>query len=319
MFGTRKCNITVRNKYHFIKRFARGKKYFPLLSSITTDYRKYFPFELPYKVTVEPTLCGIRNVKFEQNDYSVLFERPWFECTAYTFTSISEHKYSTLAGKQYLLQTKRYHNKGFYFNIACSGPETHPHDIVFPYKHLFEGITVEFKHIFIRLPTLRYIEVCEEMLKEIRTIFDEGKPFRFMDFLNIVLNNFGITVDEIEELEIPGILLYSQGTFHQAANYNGEYLTMMTQTEEKFLSPMCRYSSRVLSSKEYFISQNCLLDKTVSGKKHGEEFVVNIEPISQEEHDAMYADAKKHLSDFLKEVNFFNNNCSKQGSKSSGS
>lgn len=317
MSRTKKCNIKIKSLYHFIRKFGRGKKYYPLLLSISENYRKYFPIELPYEVTVEEHLCGIKSVKFEQDDYSITFERPWFECTDYIFTSITEHKFSTLAAKKQLVQTKRWHNKGFFFYISCSGPKTLPRDITFPYKPLFEGITVEFKHVYTKLPMLRYMEACENMLSEISQIFEEGRAFKFGDLLNIVLNAFDISVAELEELEIPDILLYSQGTFHRATSYNGEYLTMMSQTEEKFLSPMCRYVSSSISATQDYVSKDCALNQTIAGKKRDQSFGVNIEPISKEDSDALYVDAKKHLDDFLKEVEFFNTNCSKE-SKSLG-
>lgn len=321
MDRTRTTNIKVRDQYQFIRRIGWGKKYYSLLLCISDDYNKFFPIKLPYIASVTHDECCVGEIAFKNEDSSVIFTYPRFQSTEYTFDSITEERFELSHGLKNLLHKKFINEFGFNVYTSYSGPEPQPEDIKFPYKPAFEQLTIQFNHAYRQMRMYRYVDTCMDVWQELSEIFTDGKPFRFADLINIVLNNFSIPIEELKMFEISGILKFAGGKIHTATSYTTEpeQLVKISKGTESFLSPMCNHYCEKVSIHQTFVSPEFSLDRINSAKKNCEKFNMTDKRLNDGERNSLYTKAQTQLIAFEKEIQSFESNCSIQGSKPSGS
>lgn len=310
MAGTKITNIHVRDRYKFIRKVGWGKKYYSLLLCISDNYSRFFPMDIPYTVSVTHNECYIEEISFKGSDYSLTFTYPRYR-VGYVFDSIIEERVIFSNGLRNLAHKKIFHEFGFYVYTAYSGDEPKFEDVKFPYKPAFESLTIQFKHVHPYRNMYIYVKTCIEVWQEFSEIFKEGKNFGFADFISIVLEKFKIPIEELQELDISGILEFKNGKIYKATSYTGKHLITISKKAESFLSPMCNYSCTKISVQQTFISPECCLDSIDSGKNKGENFTVQNAEIEMDERNKLYASAKAQLETFRREIEFFESNCSK--------
>ena len=310
MTRTKTTKIHVRDEYHFLKRFGRGRQFYPLLLGISDTYRRFFPITPPYTVAVSHDYCGISEIAFSRCGYSLKFTYPRYQNVSYIFDSITEEEFSTTDGVYNLLHKKFFHKTGFFVYTSYPRSAIEPEKVEFPYKPAFELFDIIFKHPYTKKNAYKYVETCMEVYREYSEIFKEGKAFDFTELIDIVLKKFDITIDEIEKMEIMGILKFENGKIYKASSYNGKYLCMFSSKTDTFGCPMTRFT---------FTSPECYFDRIISYENDTNAFIVRSEALEQADKDNLKADAEAHLDDFKKAIENYEKKCSTQGSKPSGS
>lgn len=260
---------------NFTGSFFKRKRFEPFIFGIMSQYMPS-PLKYPVKITIYgDKLFGIKTIKFSNLTQYFEFKNPHWEAASYAFKSISVEEFNTD------LETKKILH---IFTRELSYFAREPIKAGISEKAVpFQNFLLVFKEM--QINDARRITAYKELLYQICNFLENNPNFTYFDVVKNILASLGICIEDIDTLQISGIIDIRHGKLVSACSYfegavvelhfgNGEnYATCRTEksictVHKHGTDKSLRFDSDIQNSEERDAEQQFCMKKIAEAEKY---------------------------------------------------
>lgn len=248
--------FTAKSPCNFTGSFFRRKRFEPFVFGLITQYLPS-PLEYPVEITIYgDKLFGIKTIKFSNQAQCFKFTEPHWEVASYAFKSISVEEFNTDLETKKILHIFTHELSYFAREPTKASINANPVP--------FQNFSLIFKEM--QINDARRITTYKELLYQICNFLENNPNFTYFDVVKNILASLGICIEDIDTLQISGVIDICHGKLVSACSYfDGAVVELYFENGE--IRATCRTNKSICTVHKHSNSKSIRFDSDIQDNK----------------------------------------------------